>query len=178
MAKKNHQEKNSSKQQKVLAVLIIAALILGFLVAKQKGLIQVGTQPSIPSSKALNSTAPVPGNLSSDEQALLHPPSADASDSAKQNHAQLVAKLAKPGTSLAIKDCKPTPLVLQLKQGDQFEVSNNDNAEHKLTFDEAHAVTIPANGKTTIKADFKYGSGDYGYVCEGLGLVGFLHITP
>ena len=56
---------------------------------------------------------------------------------------------------------------------------NMDNVERTLIFDGEHAYELPANGSQTIKADFKYGTGDYGYVCKGaVRLAGFLHIIP
>lgn len=120
----------------------------------------------------------LPSNLTEDEKFMLNPPPADTSRSAKDKHMQIVAKLAKIGDQFDIKNCQPTPLVLQVKQGSEFKIKNNDNKEITILFDEDHQYKVSANESKTIKADFKYGPGDYGYICLGTGLVGFLHIAP
>jgi plastocyanin len=68
--------------------------------------------------------------------------------------------------------------VLQVKQGSELEFKNMDNINHKITFDSENIYEIEANSSKNIKIEFKYGTGDYGYVCEGVGLTGFLHIVP
>ncbi len=170
-------EKTKPGQQKVVTILVVLALVLGFALAKQKGLIG-DTSNNQPEASANLQTKVAPVNSSADEQALLHPPSADASASAKESHAALVARLAKAAPFLEIKDCKPSTLVLQVKQGADLEIRNADSVKHSLIFDEENTIEIEANEKKMVKVDFKYGPGDYGYVCEGLGLVGFLHIIP
>lgn len=159
-----------------LVILVAAAILLLVAISKQQKI----KQSASPSPSPNISTQPkqLPTTLTEDERSILNPPSVDASRSAKDQHAQTVAKLAKEGNTLEIKDCKPNPLVLQVKQGSDFKINNNDSVDRKITFDEDHVYKIPANNKLTIKAEFKYGTGDYGYICEGTGLVGFLHIAP
>lgn len=152
-------------------ILVGGALVITFSIFQQR--------LNAPSLSPTPSALPViPSNLTEDERFILSPPSADASKSAKEKHAQTVAKLAKEGNSLDIKDCKPNPLVLQVKQGSQIDIVNKDSIEHKIIVDTEHFYNLPANSKKTITVQFKYGTGDYGYVCEGTGLVGFMHITP
>ncbi len=157
-------------------ILIGIAIILGVAILNQ--------QKTKSSPRSTASPTPsikprlLPPNLTDDEKFILFPPSVDASRSAKQKHANTVAKLAKVGDNLEIKDCQPSPLVLQVKQGSDFKIKNNDNVKHKIIFDEEHIYELPANNSQTYKAQFKYGTGDYGYVCEGVGLVGFLHVAP
>lgn len=159
-----------------LIILIGIALLLGFAILNQ----QKAKLPSFSTASPSPAATPklLPSNLTEDERFILSPPSADASRSAKQKHAKIVAKLAKIGDTLELNDCKPTPLVLQVKQGSEFKIKNNDKTDKKIIFDEDNRFKIPANGQLTIKAAFKYGSGDYGYVCEGAGLLAFLHIIP
>lgn len=166
---RNSKLETRNSKFKIIALVGIAVLLLVGINNQQKA--KTSPAPS-PQAKLM------PSNLSEDEKFILNPPSPDASASAKQKHAQTVAKLALVRNQVEIKDCQPTPLVLQVKQGSEFTVKNSDNTSHTLTFDEDHNFKIPANGLTTIKAEFKYGTGDYGYVCEGVGLVGFLHIIP
>lgn len=165
----------ASKSKFKLVILIVVAILLLAAINNQRK-----TQKSTPSSSPNLSTQPklLPSNLTEDERFILNPPPVDASRSAKDQHAQTVAKLAKVGDTLEIKDCQPTPLVLQVKQGSQLKINNQDNIKHKITLDEEHSYELPANNTLTIKIEFKYGTGDYGYICQGVGLVGFLHVSP
>lgn len=124
---------------------------------------------------------PIPSStplvLTEDEKFILNPPSKEASKSALVKHAQIVAKLAKDMGTLEINNCKPNPLVLNIKYGSELKIQNNDNVKHMLIIDSKHYYELPTNNSLTIKVDFKYGAGDYGYVCEGAGIVGFIHVV-
>ena len=165
--------KVKSSKFKVI-ILILVALILGYAIYNQQ---KAKTSPA-PSTRESSQSQIIPSTLTEDEKFILNPPSEDASQSAKDKHRDTVAKLAKEGSKLEIKDCKPDILVLQAKQGSPITIQNKDSVPHKIIFDSEHYYGVEANGKTTIKAEFKYGTGDYGYVCEGVGLTGFLHIAP
>lgn len=156
-----------------IVVLVIIAIILGYAVYNQQ-------QNKLPSSSTSLTTPPIPltSNLTEEEKFILNPPSATASSDLKKKHADTIAKLAKEGSSLEIKDCKPNILVLQVKQGSDLVAKNLDSVKHRLIFDSEHIFELPASGSKTINVDFKYGTGDYGFVCEGIGLTGFLHIIP
>jgi hypothetical protein len=166
-------EKANSKQPVILIILVLAAVILGVNLYKQRNPAQPTSTPNPSTTNQL-----LPDTLTEDERILLAPPPAEASQGAKDLHAATVAKLAKSAPYLEIKDCKPNPLVLEIKQGSDLEIRNNDGVKRRLIFDEENDAIIEPNDKTTIKVEFKYGSGDYGFVCEGVGLTGFLHITP
>jgi hypothetical protein len=165
--------KSKSKQPIILIVLSLAAVVLAVNLYKQKAEVPPTENQNQPSGMQL-----LPESLTEDERILLSPPPAEASQGAKDLHKATVAKLAKSAPYLEIKDCKPNPLVLEIKQGADLEIRNNDSVKRKLIFDEENSTEIEPNNKTTIKVEFKYGSGDYGFVCEGVGLTGFLHITP
>ncbi len=117
-----------------------------------------------------------PQVLTEDEKFILNPPPADASKSAKIKHATLVSKLAKDSPTLAVNNCQPDPLVLKTKQGFDFQIKNQDDKEVTIEIDSQHFYKIPPKNSLTIQAKFKYGTGDYGYVCNGMKLAGFLHI--
>lgn len=158
----------------IILISVGFLVLLGMATFKQQ-------VPKYSSNHPNSSLAPalIPSkSLVDDERFILNPPAVDASRSAKQQHARIVAKLAKIGDTLEIKDCLPTPLVLQLKQDTEFKIKNSSNNDIRIIFDEDHAYRVSANGSTTVKAHFKYYTGDYGYVCEKTGLVGFLHIIP
>lgn len=163
-------KKNSSNI--LIVILIGSALLLGYAIYNQYQQ-KLSTNSTKPSQPKL-----LPTNLTDDERFILSPPSADASRSAKDKHAQTMAKLAKVGDSIEINDCQPTPLVIQVKEGSNLKIVNKDQTAHKITFDDEHIYKIGAKDDLTIKAEFKYKAGDYGYICEGLGLVGFVHIVP
>lgn len=164
--------KVKSLKLKNLLILVLVVMAITFIWAISKEKTTSSPTPSQPTQGRV-----LPSNLTAEEKFILQPPTADASRSAKDKHAQTVVKLAKPGNALEIKDCQPTPLVLQIKQGSEFTIKNNDNVHHKIIIDEEHIYQLPANSSLTTKAQFKYGRGDYGYVCQGAGLVGFLHLT-
>lgn len=161
--KTKHRQTVEAKQRTLLVALIIVGLILGYSIYNQS---QQKSQKSIPQA------------LTEDERFILTPPSSDASKSALKKHAQMVKKLAQDGSLLEIKDCDPNPLVLKTRIGSDLEIKNQSTTNHRIIIDSKHYYDVPANGSKIIKAEFKYGTGDYGYVCEGAGLVGFLHITP
>lgn len=164
-----------AKSRTYIIILIVIALILGYAIYNQQ---KVNISKNTATKPLTATPVPFPANLTEDEKFILNPPPATASAEIKKKHADTVAKLAKEEDNLEIKDCQPTPLVLQVKQGTEFTIQNKDSSPHKIIFDSDHHYVLPANGSKTIKADFKYGSGDYGYICEEVGLTGFLHITP
>lgn len=164
------------KNSKAIILLSIAILLAVAIFNQQKAKTSQNNSGSSPVPSAQPGLLPT--TLSDDEKFILFPPSADASKSAKEKHAQIVAKLAKQSDTLEIKDCQPTPLVLLVKQGSKFTIKNKDSAAHNFVIDEEHQYKVSANGSLEIVAQFKYGTGDYGYVCEGTGLTGFLHVAP
>lgn len=159
-----------------IIILVSIAILLGVAIFNQQ---KAKLSQNNSALSSLSSTQPrlLSTSLSDDEKFILFPPSADASKSAKKKHAQIVAKLAKQNDTLEIKDCQPTPLVLLIKQGSKFTIKNDDSTAHNFVIDEEHQYKIPANGSLEIVAQFKYGTGDYGYVCQGVGLTGFLHVA-
>lgn len=160
------------KNLKLITFLAITVILALAIYSQHK--IKPSTDPApspSPQPKLLSDT------LTPDEKFILNPPPADASRSAKKKHAEVVAKLAKETPMLEIKNCQPNPLVLQIKQGSEFKIKNYDTVERRIFVDGSHVYKIPAKGEQNIKAEFKYGTGDYGYVCEGVGLVAFLHVV-
>lgn len=153
-------------------ILLAVGVILIVAVYNKQNTKSYHSSTNSPSNKQL-----LPSDLTYEERFILTPPDKDATQEAKKAHAQVVANLAKEAKYLEIKDCKPNPLVLKIKEGSQFEIRNMDNVKVKIIIDSLHSYDIPPNGNKTITAQFKYGTGDYGYVCERVGLVGFLHVT-
>lgn len=156
--------KNMNRQKKNLFLLAFLLLVIGIMTRR----------PAQPISTPSPSLTP---GLTAEEKFILNPPPKDASRSALEKHAQTVAKLAKEGDMIEINHCQPTPRVLKTKLGSSLTIKNDDNAVRMIIFDSQHIYKIPPKGHTTIMTELKYGTGDYGYVCSGAGIVGFLHIV-
>lgn len=159
------------KRRKVLLILIavavIAASIVFLLVLPYR---QINQNPSY------SAPSPVP-ELTEEEKYILNPPLANASSSAKEKHREIVARLSKQTESIEIKDCRPNPVVVKIKIGSEIKIKNHDNVERKIIIDSKNIFKIAPGEEKMIKTQFKYGSGDYGYVCEGSGIVGFMHVV-
>lgn len=155
---------------KLLIVLLLLLIILVAIANQQKSRVSQTPNQSYFSK-------PSDSNLTDPKNFLLNPPKEGSSKDLFQAHAQIVATYANEAKFLEIKDCKPNPLVLKVKQGSKFEIKNMDNVKRKIIIDSQHFYDIEANDSRTITAQFKYGTGDYGYVCDEVGIVGFLHVT-
>ncbi len=92
----------------------------------------------------------------------------------------MLQKLAKESAVLDINGCtKPDPLVLKLQEGSEFKVKSSDGLEHTIVINQDYKFKIPAGQTATFKADFPYGQGVYGYLCDSQpGVVGFFSVTP
>lgn len=154
------------KKHKFLIILGIVLILLLVVFKDQK------STNYVPNSQSSSQ------DLSEDEKFLLNPPSADASKSEIEKHAQIVERLATESSTLEIRNCKPNPLVVKIKEGADIEIRNMDDKNRRIVFDALHYYDIPANNSIVLSAKFRYGSGDYGYVCDGMGISGFLHIIP
>lgn len=156
-------------------ILLGIAIVLGVAIYNQQ---QVKAPSPTISPSPSPQLRPLPENLTAEERFILNPPPAEASRSVLQKHAQTVKKLAKEGDAVAIKDCHADPLVVRVKQGSEIQIKNMDNVSRTIIFDEDHIFKLPPESSKTIKAKFKYGTGDYGYVCHNIAMVGFLHVVP
>lgn len=171
------------KSNLLIIVLVVTALTLGVFIINPSGLklpsfenkaskseLEQDSVPDTPKSRLM------PANLTEEEKKLLTVPSPDASEEEINAHIALGEKLAKEGDTLEITDCKPKPLVLRVKEKTNFKVLNNDKIDHTLIIDDDHKYPISAGETTEIKADFGKPPGLYGYVCEGVGLTGFIFV--
>lgn len=147
----------------IILGIVLLAIALGTHQQKSQNISYIPSPPPTPT-------------LTEDEKFILNPPSKDASRSALQKHAKMVAKLAKDGDLLKINNCQSDPLVLNIKEGSSLQISNQDSSELTILIDSQHSYKIPPKESLKIQAKFKYGTGDYGYVCNGIKLAGFMHI--
>lgn len=162
------------KSNLLIIVLVITALVLGVFIIKPSGL----KLPSFENkaSKLEPEQNAIPANLTEEEKKLLTVPPPEAERSEIETHLALGAKLAKKADVLEITNCKPKPLVFKVKEKRNFKVLNKDKIDHTLIIDEEHKYAIAAGETKQIKADFGKPPGLYGYVCEGVGLTGFIFV--
>lgn len=160
------------KSNLLIIILVITTLTLGVFIINPSGL----KSPSFENKASKSEARLIPADLSEEEKKLLTVPSPDASKEEINAHIALGANLAKEADILEISDCKPKPLVLRVKEKAMFKVSNKDDTNYTLIIDEEHKYTISAKETTEIKADFGKPPGLYGYVCEGVGLTGFIFV--
>lgn len=164
-------QKSKSKNISWIGLVAIALVLIVVIYNQQQR-----QQVTIPSPSPIPET--IPETLTDEEKFILNPRAAESSRSALKKHAQMVAELAKQSQELELqKDCRPNPLVIQVKQGSEIKISNNDSVPRRIIIDSKHFYDIPKGGSKEILAQFKYGTGDYGYVCQGVGIVGFLHVV-
>lgn len=155
-------------------ILIIVALVLGYLIYLQR----FPNHPSAPKPTLTSLPKLLPSDLTEEERILLIPPATDAPRFEKDKHDALAEKLSKESDTLDITNCRSNPLVLRARINQNLTVKNEENLDRKLIFDDDHQYPIPKNSTTTLKVDFGKGVGLYGYVCEGVGLTGFILVTP
>lgn len=164
------------KTNLLITILVVTALTLGIFIINPSGF----KLPSFEKKKSPNPTPStsrlLPTNLTEEEKKLLTVPPPDASKAEIEAHIALGAKLAEEGNVLEITDCKPKPLVFKVKEKTNFKVSNKDKIDHTLIIDDDHKYPIPAKETSQIRADFGKPPGLYGYVCEGVGLTGFIFV--
>lgn len=152
--------------------MLVPAIVLGKAIYKQNN-----PKPS-PESVAPKLSNLMPSELTEDEKAVLAPPSPDASAEERDKHTSLATKLSKESDNLDITNCSSNPLVLRIKNNKNLKVKNSDDVPHMLILDDSHKYQIAKNSTTDLKVDFGHGIGLYGYICEGVGLTGFILVTP
>ena len=154
---------------------MIVALFLGHAIYKQK--FQQSGESKSKQMAASNSPKAIPSGFTSEERDVLKSPPQNAPQADIDKHFALASKLSKESDTLDIANCRSNPLVLRIGLNKNLKIVNNENIDHRLIFDEDHQYKISKNNTTTVKTDFGRGPGLYGYVCEGVGLTGFILVT-
>lgn len=156
----------------VLVVLLVG--LWGYYFYSQKT-----TKPSItpsktptsnqsPAASGVPNTNTSPATEFNDERSLLS--YLDISNPSKEQtvgFVQAAQKFAKAQSSVTISSCQATPIVLEVKEGKEFNIVNADNFDIRLILAPKKQYSIPAGGTITVKADF--GLGVHGYRCSGTG---------
>lgn len=157
-------------------ILLVIAVVLGQAIYKQYKP-QIANEPSLKQKDSSSLLKLIPSDLTEDEKAVLKPPPPNAPVAEREKHDALATKLSKESDSLDVTNCRSNPLVLRIKINENLKVKNNDNIDRKLIIDDAHIYEIAKNSTTSIKVNFGHGAGLYGYVCEGIGLTGFILVA-
>lgn len=173
---------SGSKISRLLLALVVIVVALGLITYKSGGLKL--PQSANPASNSASSSVLVQSNKTppTDEQkaAILNSPSQNASQDDKNNYFQLIAKFAQPTGKVAFTNCQPDPLILWVRLGDSYVITNQDNTAHTIQLDINHKYQLGANASQTVTANFD-SSGEYGIFCDpvdGSKIVGVLHVTP
>ena len=161
--------------QKIILLSIVASIgLIGLAFFVTTSFPQNPAEPSLENNESSSENTEQPqgeserllaGNLSAEEKAILSPPSSNASDSAKDEHTRLVLSVAKETGRIALEDCTVSPLVLRIKRGESFVVTNFDRVSHALFISSANQYSLDPDQTKEIVADFG-GGGIYGYGCD------------
>ena len=148
----------------LLIILVFIALVLGYTIYRE---LQLESEIEKPSRI-----------LSLDELNVLNTPGVGASEEERNQHFDLVVRLATTTGELNISGCTPTPVVLAIKRGEELVVRNDDSADRSIVFNEESIYSIPARSTQTITGFFERGPGIYGYGCDALpNAVGMFFVT-
>ena len=138
----------------------------------------ISKRSTITSSNARISTAPTPSSINEN---LLNFPIDQSSEEGKK-WIDSILKMEKNTKVINISSCKPSPLVLKVKKGSDFQVKNNSRSEITL-YSHGNEYKIPSLETAIIKAVFDPDTtGFFGYRCK-IGsepqspVVGILHLT-
>ena len=156
-----------STKKIILYLLIIISISLGFVIFKKT---HVGKSVSL-DSKATSS---------SDIEKLFNPPGPNATKDEIIEHSKLAAKLAILGNTVEFKDCKATPIVLQIKYGLPVTFKNSSDYDITLFFDMKNSLNVSSLKSVSNSKVFIHGPGVYGYACgagNSKALAGFIYLT-
>ena len=150
-------------------VLIGITIIFAYLIYQQ-----IISQSSQGESQSLVILPTIPEN----EQAeVLRWPASDATEEEKLRHSSLVQILGQKVDTLVIgKGCSMSPLVIRLVAGETFSIQNQDTTDRTLKVHRDVEFQVLAGETKKTQADFGKGVGNYGYVCDGSGIVGIFSV--
>lgn len=152
--------KNEEKMNIAVVFLIVVAVMLGYMIFQQSRPKSTDRIEKAGAAQALFQ------DLADKERAVLNVPSQDSTQEEKQQHFELVLRIAKEADYLDISQCIPSPVVFKVKNDERFTVKNPDAVEHTIGLDPDHIFSVPAQSTKTIVADFGHGAGLYGYGCD------------
>jgi hypothetical protein len=156
----------------ILTVLVVAALILGYLIYEKKTapIDPVdSTTPVVTSEEPRNEKEASPAiedKMSAQDSAILRDYlPANATADQKNAYFALVNKYAVVTNKLDITKCATNPFVTEIKQGEQLTLINNGTEPQTIKFDSTREYTAGPNSTKVLIADFGRGPGSYGFAC-------------
>lgn len=143
----------------VLGVLVVAALVLGYMVYKKEAGIPRNAPTSQDSVKGTVTAA------SKEEMAFVFP-GPKATQAEKSAFFQLVSKSAVETNKIDVSACSAKPFVVSIAENSAMTFVNKDSVDHVVSFNAALSYTVPAKSSFATKAAFGKGPGTYGYACD------------
>lgn len=156
-------------------ILVVTAVGLGYAIYQRQALNQ-------PQTNVEQAFTPIPHTLpppTVDEELVLDFPDPSAPKEEQKKHFDLVSQLAENVDYIDIGKCRPSPLVVRIKNKDPVTFKNSDELQHSVPLSPEQVLTISAGGKESIIVNFEFGPGVYGYTCDAsYKAVGVILVTP
>ena len=169
---------NSSKTIGIVVVLggVVALLVYYAILQSDTIFPPVASetpQPIVSSTPVVAQNTATPASaqnntiiIAEDGQKIVWPVN-NASQAENNAFADLVRKYAKKGDMITLTQCQPSPVILQIKKGQDFQVKNIDTVDSAISIVGASGVVhyvVPAQQVITIKGDSS--TGTRGYYCD------------
>lgn len=159
-----------------VVVLAVIAVILGYKIYQQttglktqdRSIQQQNT--SVPQDVRNQSSPGAAQNI--DVEALMKQfPTSNSSEEERRKFNDYLLSLGQEVDTITISsnatsNCNPTPQVLRIIKGAEIKIVNQDTVDHKLSMFQKD-ILAKAGQTTTVKTD--WGTGAFGYVCDGTG---------
>lgn len=136
------------------------------------------TTPPIISEDQVSLPPTLPKNLTGDELELLQL-LGDIPPQAEQRRLELARKLAKEASLLELSGCVGNPLVLKVKKGQNFTITNKNAEEITFFFAEKGYLISAGGSEEILLGELGKGTGLSGYICAGSAgnIPGFVLVT-
>jgi hypothetical protein len=173
----NNKIEQGFSEKSLITLLLLLAVILGLVLltkdSTKEGLARENNNSTQTKPSEVN------GDLTDEQKVLRYNPKDGSGAESSQVFLSLVNKLAVTKNELEIRDCVSSPTVLKVKFGSGFIVNNKGKSDINFgILDER--VLVRAGEKKEVVANYKNGTGIYGYGCDDPSLnrsVGILVIT-
>ena len=154
---------NSTKTGLGVVLFAVALVLVYIAVRPSPSSPQTPGQPQSPSAETAPATETI--ILLEGGQKLVWPLD-DAPQTEGAMFLETVKKFAQEGSTVTITQCKPSPAILHIKKGQEFQVKNEGDSDAIIVIWSGVRRHIVAAKKTiTLKLDL---TGVIGYHCEGI----------
>ncbi|MEJ0021019.1 MAG: hypothetical protein WDN47_00365 [Candidatus Doudnabacteria bacterium] len=173
-------------QKTILAILVIAILVVGYLLFNKLSTGGPASNPA-PSGQNPGTSTPVykAPTVSKATADVLKQLSTSASQSITpqqiKDYSDKVAAVAVTSPVLDVTGCTATPNVLKYNDKTTVTVQNKDTVAHTLTYGPSDKVvtlySAPAQSVKSVTLNILSGPGIYGYLCDKQGPAGMLLVV-